>query len=445
MDRYLIEAEKEPDGEYKNKNPGVFFEFHSGLDFGTFFSYTTAITHDMPDSTPAHAGKKILFVITQGGPWGGAQRYVFDLATGLKDAFDITVAIGEPHGPPDLQKKLTAAGIEIKQLKHLVRSISPIHDLLAVAELRKLYQEVAPDIVHLNSSKAGIIGSFAARLRRQARSLKNIYLVYTAHGWVFNEPLPRLTAWLYRALETSTARWKDRIIVLSEEDKQVGTSIGIPEEKLIVTQLGIDTRESILSRLEARAALAKDCMVILRDNQYTLVTIANFYKTKGLDILFKELAAIKKDIPNLRAVIFGDGPERSALVALIKKNELESVVTLAGFVDNAAQYLPAFDLFVLPSRKEGLPYTILEAERAELPIVAAAVGGIPSHLRSNPKAIVAGIDVPWNDLGKLIVYAYQNRTVGVAREASAFRYTVEEMIRQTTSLYQVLLREGYHS
>src|SRR3989338_4857857 len=118
---------------------------------------------------------KILYVITQ-GEWGGAQRYIFDLATNLADDFDVTVAVGEKQGKTDLQKKLgnwetrklkttdnknTEYRIQNIGLKHLKRNISPIHDILAVFELAKLYRNLKPDIVHLNSSKAGILGSLA--------------------------------------------------------------------------------------------------------------------------------------------------------------------------------------------------------------------------------------------------------------------------------------------
>ena len=114
---------------------------------------------------------KLLYVITQGA-WGGAQKYVFDLATSLADDFDVTVAIGEPDGVQDLQSRITlrqaqgrqyhVSRIKIMQLKHVVRRISPLHDFLAIFELRQLYKKIKPDIVHLNSSKASIIGSLAS-------------------------------------------------------------------------------------------------------------------------------------------------------------------------------------------------------------------------------------------------------------------------------------------
>src|SRR3989338_10235564 len=97
---------------------------------------------------------KLLYVITQGA-WGGAQKFVFDLATSLADDFDVIVAVGEPKGAQDLQTRITyhVSRIKMIQLQHLERRILPIHDILAVLELRKLFKKLKPSIIHLNSSK----------------------------------------------------------------------------------------------------------------------------------------------------------------------------------------------------------------------------------------------------------------------------------------------------
>src|SRR3989344_796374 len=152
---------------------------------------------------------KLLYVITQ-GQWGGAQKYVYDLSLALREEFEIIVAVGEPNDKPDLQNRLKKANLNYIQLRHLRRAISPWHDLLAIFELRRLYLKLRPSIVHLNSSKAGILGSFAC----QMSNVKCQMLVYTVHGWVFNEPLSLAKKKLYKLLEKITARAKSQIIVL---------------------------------------------------------------------------------------------------------------------------------------------------------------------------------------------------------------------------------------
>ena len=139
---------------------------------------------------------KILYIITQ-GHWGGAQKYVYNLASALSNSFEVVVAIGEPNNNPDLQRLLKDKGIEHIQLKHLRRSISPIADLLAIFELKKLYKKIKPNIIHLNSSKASILGSLASYklqatsysilftagyLMSQCQDLKKIYTNHWKNG-----------------------------------------------------------------------------------------------------------------------------------------------------------------------------------------------------------------------------------------------------------------------
>lgn len=381
----------------------------------------------------------ILYLVTQGGPWGGAQRYINDLTRVLSQEIGVIVAIGEPHGPKDLQKKL--GGCKIIQLRHLKRSISPIHDLLAVFEIARLYKKIQPGIIHLNSTKAGILGSLARLLvRRPPR------IIYTVHGWVFNEPLSGVTKILYRLLEHFTARWKDTIIVLSLQDKKDGEeTVHIHPSKMALIPLGVSRTSNPLTQGEARSQLAK----FLPKNQQTAVywigTIANFYPTKGLDILIKAVAILKDNIPSLSVSIIGDGPERKKLEALIASYQLQTTVLLTGFLENASQYIPAFDLFVLPSRKEGLPYTILEAQAERLPIVATNVGGIPSVIHNKEN----GLLVPKENaeaLAEALHYAYQHQEEMkiMGMRGSFQQLSIEEMAQKTKELYQSLLQEESH-
>lgn len=413
-------------------------------------------------SQPTEPNKtKILYVITQGGPWGGAQRYVFDLTTSLADQFDVTVAIGEPDENKALQQKLSLiayrlspiddqpTGINVVQLKHLIRRVSPWHDLLAAFELAKLYKTIKPNIVHLNSSKAGVTGSIAGLLARYSGfRLPNPTpkIVYTAHGWVFLEPLSWLKRTLYLRLEKITARWKDKIIVLSEPEKQTAQqSLTIPTEKLAVIPLGINTTEAALSPAEARAALQALIGTKLNPRGPLIGTIANCYPTKGLDLLIEAVAIARSHLGNSHVIIIGDGPERKKLEALTQARNVADIVHFTGFLEAASKYLTAFSIFVLPSRKEGLPYTLLEAMRHKIPVIATSVGGIPALIEDKKQ----GLLVPPEDivaLAQAIRYAHEHyeAMTGWAEIAQSIVYSrlsLTVMIEQTTALYWSLIRE----
>ena len=371
---------------------------------------------------------KILYIITQ-GIWGGAQRYVYDLATHLPPDFTVKVAVGEPKGPQDLQEALNGSNkpnLQLYQLQRLVRAIRPIKDLQAILEIRALIKKEQPDILHLNSSKAGIIGSLAV-----IGLTKKPKLVYTVHGWVFLEPLAVSVRRLYKFLERLTAHLKDTIIVLSEKEKRIAQNLGIPESKLTIIPLGIET-PVFLKKTEARAQLQKFSKQP-KPSTLWIGTIANLFTTKGLDILIKSVPAILKEKPGARFYIIGSGPEEQNLKKLIIAEKLTDKIFLLGALPNAAALLPAFDLFVLPSRKEGLPYTILEAMAAGLPIVATAVGGV-SEMLANYEARFIALPNNQAELTASIISALKNPT-----KTTSVVVQLEASVMATIESYQHLL------
>ena len=322
-------------------------------------------------------GLNILYVITQ-GDLGGAQTYVRDLAASLAGRHQVSVAIGEPGTAQELTKQLAAAApaVKIYPQRHLVRRISPFHDAAAVLELSRLYRELRPDIVHLNSSKAGAVGSLAALALRTRPAV-----VYTVHGWVFLEPLGPLRRALYRTVERSAAKNKNALIVLSEPDLATGRALIPPagQSKLHLIPLGIaPTGRPALTSRQARAKLACGRPETLHRWPFWVGCVANLYPAKGLDTLLYAISRSSRELTDTVFLILGDGPEKTRLWELRRRLNLQNNVLFLGAVPRASELMPAFDLLVLPSRKEGLPYALIEAMQSGVPVLAAAVGGIPS-------------------------------------------------------------------
>ena len=380
--------------------------------------------------------QKILFVITQ-GKWGGAQKYVHDLAKKLTNDFVVELAIGEPKGEKDLLDKLENK-IKIYQLARLKRAISPRQDILAIFELARLYKNTKPDIVHLNSSKASIIGSLAGRLAGRHRPK----IIYTAHGWVFNEPLNSLKKFTYLWLEKYTARFKDKIIALSESDRQDGLEkLKIKKEKILIIPLGLEKPTNVLNQTQARAELAKYDVRVL--NKKLIGTVANFYATKGHDILLSAINQIKTKLPDdCLFVLIGSGPKQIEITKYIKDNNLNDLIVIIDEIKNdAVRYLPAFDLLVLPSKKEGLPYTILEARQQNIPIIATNVGGVGSLIQDQQNGRLVPASDP-HKLAQAIIACLQNpqqtKKYANAAPASVKNFDLDEMARQTSNLYHTL-------
>lgn len=376
--------------------------------------------------------KKILYLITQ-AEWGGAQKYIFNLASNLKEVFEITVGAGPDGNSDELFKKLQEQHIKTITFKHLKRQICPFQDCLAVKEINHFIKNNNFDILHLNSTKAGVVGSLAGYLAKTPK------IIYTVHGWVFEEPLSSLKRQLFLLLEKLFGKLRHHTIVLSEKEKNIALKNKITSaNKISVIPNGLDLSHIIF--LDKKIAWEKINALTQNNLQPTdllVGTIANLYQTKKLDILIEALAKIK-NIPNLKAIIIGDGPEKKYLQEKIVDLKLEKNVFLIGTLDKAQNYLKALDLFILCSAKEGFPFAILEAMTAELPIITTAVGAIPEILKNQESALIIKPNNP-TDLAMAIKNLIQNPTQAkeLAKKArqTVTQYNLPEIIKRTSSLY----------
>lgn len=298
--------------------------------------------------------KKILYVITKSN-WGGAQRYVFELATHLpKEKFEVLVALG---GDGLLAQKLREADTLIYQSKYLERDISFGKDIKSFFELYRLFKKERPDVVHLNSSKAGAVGALAARFAGVSQ------IIFTAHGWPFREKrnfLMQGALWLASWL---TALLSTKVICVSDFDLRQARVMPFVGGKALRIYNGIDLHLPLGSGEKIRAAFPPGAKIT--------GTIGELNKNKNQIALIEEA----KKNPQMYVAIVGEGELRQWLEAQIQKNGLVERVKLLGFIP-AQEALGGFDAFALPSLKEGLPYVLLEAKAAGLPIVANRVGGV---------------------------------------------------------------------
>lgn len=321
--------------------------------------------------------KRILYVITKGN-FGGAQRYVFDLATNLpKEDFETVVAFGEGD---ILGKKLAEKSIRTIRLKNSQRNINPFKDFLLFFELIRIYKKEKPNIIHLNSSKIGFLGSLSARIFYTLNP-KLYTLVFTAHGWAFNDSKFFWQKLLWKFLQWLTVLMTNKTIAVS---KKTVNDMNWPgtKKKICLIYNGIRPIE-FFEKDEARKKLLPQ----LKDRLW-IGAISELHKNKGVDLLIEAFSKISNQFESAILIVCGKGEERKKLEKIMEKNNLKSKVFLLGYVENAQRYLKAFDIFVLPSRTEGLPYVILEAGLAGLPTLASEVGGIPEIIESGKNGLL---------------------------------------------------------
>ncbi len=321
---------------------------------------------------------KILFIVTQ-SEFGGSQRFLFNLNSHIRREYETLVCAGVDGGG-DFLKALQLAGIPCVELKHLRRVIHPIDDLLCFFEIIRTIRHFSPDIIFLNSFKAGVLGTLAASACRWFG--KRFTLIYRI-DWTFNDPRPAFERKTYIVVERFLSKFRDIIIQNDSFDLYTAKSNGIkPKLGFKIVHNGIDVDSlQFLDRDAARIFFRDRLHVDFNSFELVIGNTANYYKTKGLTYLLEAVANIAKTV-NVACVIVGDGIERKVLEKMIRQNGLEMHVFLAGQIPNAYRYLKAYDIFAFSSVKEGFPWAILEAMAAELPIVATTVGAIPDILEN---------------------------------------------------------------
>ena len=316
--------------------------------------------------------QKNLHIITQ-TDLGGAQKYV--LGQALKDktnAIETLIVSMDDFGWLYQQAKLN--NIPYKVIHSLNRSINPIKDIAATFEIIKLLKQQQPTHIFLNSSKIGFIGSLAAKIC----GIKNI--IYTVHGWVFNEPMPSWQKKFYLLIEKLSARWKTKLLFINNYDLEIAKKLGIGRtDQYELINLEIEKIEFV-NKITAQQKLFSGIKINYQEKKI-IGTIANTYPTKNLSALI-DIANELKDFSQLLFVVIGDGPETIKLQQKINALKLQNIYFL-GQITDASKYLKAFDLFILTSVKEGSPYVLLEAQQANIPILATHVGGVPEMLPAN--------------------------------------------------------------
>ncbi|MBX4181688.1 glycosyltransferase family 4 protein [Candidatus Parcubacteria bacterium] len=358
---------------------------------------------------------KILYGITKSN-MGGAQRYVLDLATEAKKAgHDVAVLCG---GEGALVHKLKEEGIRVIGIKRMQRDISLIDELHSFYFILRTLIAEKPDVFHTNSSKMGGLGNLAARLA----GIKKI--IFTAHGWAFNE------SWrpVWQKAVIKVGYWP--MIALSHKT--------ICVSKKTLEQ--IDAWPFIKNKLVVIYICIKPFDLMRREgNGFVVGCIAELHKIKGLDVLLLAWAEFIKKHREAKLVIMGEGEEHKELKTLAQELSISNSVSFAGQVDNARAHLLDFDIFVLPSRSENLPYVILEAGLAKLPVIASRVGGILEVIETGLSGILVEPENYQEIFSSLLLLAddkvLRDRLGEALYNTVSTKFSLDKMSQETFKLY----------
>jgi glycosyltransferase involved in cell wall biosynthesis len=405
------------------------------------------------------AKRRILYIITK-SIWGGATKYTADLASALpKDQFEVFAAAGPvpaDYSGRELFSELRDKDVALHEIKNFQKSINPLKDLFAFFEIVRLIRKVRPDIIHVSSSKAGgLVGLAAFLLKTKNCQLKT---VFTAHGWAYHEERPFWQKYFLKLASRVTAAFYDTVICVSEYDRRSAIANHIaPAAKLVTVHNGIALNPPPADRATApspmgglaldtplltRAEARRELLLQIDNADIVIGAVGEYVKNKGYDILIAAAEIIVRRHPNVKFALLGHhGGEKENLKSEILNLKLEHSVFLVGNPSNARAHLLAFDIFVMPSLKEGLPYALLEAGAASLPVVASQVGGIPEIVEDGKEGLLVP---PGNAaalataLLKMIGAETLRRNFGEALQKKiAQEFSFAKMLAETIAVYLI--------
>jgi glycosyltransferase involved in cell wall biosynthesis len=269
------------------------------------------------------------------------------------------------------------------KIEALQRDVNFTKDLSVLFELIRIIKKEKPDVLHLNSSKMGIVGTMAGRICRVPK------IIFTAHDWAFNNKHGFFSKRVITFLQWMTVILSHITITVSQKTAdQISSFPFINKNKIKVIYNGVSCI-SFIGRDDARRSLLPSRQEI--KNELWIGTMSELHFRKGIDFVINSFAELAKKYPNIIFVVMGSGEEQMSLATQIKKLGLFEKIFLVGQTAEAKKYLKAFDIFTLTSRTEALPYALLEAGLAQLPVIATSVGGVPEVINSSETGILVSI------------------------------------------------------
>ena len=306
---------------------------------------------------------KILYILEATS--GGTQKHVIDIAKKIdKSEFKIDLIYSTRRN-----KNFIPVGNDVFNNTYglpISRSGS-ISDIANILRIRKIIKQNNYDIVHCHSTKAGFVGRLAAFISNHPN------VVYSPHGFMFCDTRIQLRRLSYLMLEKYLGYITNKIIAVSGSERDLALKHNIvPNKKIITLYNSIDPSDyddhNYVNKVPEK--------MLQKNSEIILGTVGRLYYQKDPITLIKSFKIINDNFPNTKLVFVGDGPLFDKCQRLINELDLQDKIKLEGFQKNSKDYYKMFDVFILSSHYEGLPYALLEAMIMGIPSVGTDVVGI---------------------------------------------------------------------
>jgi glycosyltransferase involved in cell wall biosynthesis len=287
----------------------------------------------------------------------------------FRDAGYEVVGVSAP-GP--YVERLDALGVRHIPLRHATRAMAPSRDVAAMLELRKLFAQLRPDIVHTHNPKPGVYGRLAARAARVPAIVNTVHGLYAQPG----DPWTRRKV-VYN-LERIAAKCSHAELVQNVEDLPVLRKLGVDGRKLHLLGNGIDLERFDADRIGADARSRVRASWHLDETNIVCGVVGRLVWEKGYREIFDAARLLRERAPHVTFVIVGPNDDaKSDELTARDRAAAESLgnVRFAGERDDIEACYAAFDLYALASYREGFPRSAMEAAAMGLPVVATDIRG----------------------------------------------------------------------
>ena len=377
--------------------------------------------------------KKVLLVVTLFSV-GGATETVVALGEGLrKRGMLVDIVTGLPlENEGDMSDAARRCGLNVILLSQLVRNINPFKDLFALVQLFVLMRQGRYDVVHTNSSKAGIIGRVAARMA----GVKTI--IHTNHGLPYHDFQPSLVRRAYILFEKIGARFCDGIISVTHAIVENCLSHGIGRrEQYTVIRSCFDVNLFLSS---ARDHVATRQKYGFKESDVVAGTISRFALLKGHEYIIQAAAMLRPSFPQLKFFFVGDGEIRNDLLRQIAELGLRESFVFSGMVDpdQIPSMIAAMDFVIHPSLREGLARVLPQAIIMGKKVVTFAIEGVDEVIVEGKTgyAIPTGSITSLQQKCELLTSTPELRVVPeMYRQKISMEFDVATMVEQTVTFY----------
>lgn len=309
-----------------------------------------------------------------------------------EEGFDVEIACSEDKESKELERH----GYTFKYVK-IDRKINPISNIKSIINLYRIMKDGKYDIVHVHTPIAGVLGRIAAKLARIP------VIIYTAHGFYFHENMPEVSYRIFTSIEKIMGKYfTDYIFTQSQEDCNTAIRLGITDkDKITCISNGVDINRFNPENVKINIEDYKRSLGIPADDSKIICFVGRLVKEKGILDLLEAFRYLVKDYNNLYLMIVGnaslderDLETKQKIELYLQDEKLRNRIVLTGLRSDIPELLKISDIFILPSYREGMPRSIIEAMAMGKPVIATNIRGCREEVVNGETGFLINVNSP---------------------------------------------------